>query len=340
MAKKELTEVMVVSPELQKSLNILQAFKAQVDLVGQNCQQIMIVDETSLAIGTQNLSKANNLLTSIEDKRVEIKAPYLESGKLIDSTAKSLSEQLAKGIKHIKDQVGSWEKKRLAEAEAKQAEIDQKLAQKALADKVEADRKDAIRAYIRDKATPNLHKMYSECTTITICDEKLQAITKNYKPREYFAEFADEAYQLRDNYIALIKTKREQLGSAQTMSESEIELALEKESIAIEKANMLLRENELKSKEEAAAKEKEQKEAAELAEAEKQRLAAEAELNKTKGIRYTWGFDLHDIKSVPLDWLTLDETKIKEWLKSNKDRLKDGEIVDGVRFIKKMGVSS
>src|SRR6185369_15374581 len=118
MTKKQ-TEVMVVSAELQKNIDTLQAFKAQVDLIGSNCQQIIIVDETTLSIGQQNLSKANNLLTSIEDKRVATKAPYLESGKIIDFTAKSLSEELIKGIKHIKEQVTEWEKKRLAEAAAK-----------------------------------------------------------------------------------------------------------------------------------------------------------------------------------------------------------------------------
>lgn len=341
MKKTKNTEaVMVITPNLQKNIDILQAFKSQVDVIGKNCQQIQVVDEITLGIGQQNLSKANNLLTSIEEKRVAIKAPYLESGKLIDSTAKILSEELSKGIKHIKDQVAEWEKKRLAEAGAKQAEIDKELAEKQAADKAEEDRKAIIRAYIKDKATPTLQKMYADCTSIIVCDEKLVTIENNYKSREYFAEYANEAYQLRDNYIELIKAKKVQLAAAATMSDAEIKLALEKEAIAIEKANMLLRESELKAKEETTRLDKEAKEAAELAETEKQRLAQEAELNRTKGIRYTWTFELSDIKAVPLDWLTLDEAKIKEWLKLNKSDLKDGDIMDGVKFIKRMGVNS
>jgi len=160
MAKKNTEEVMVVSPELQKNLDILQAFKQQVDIVGTNCQQIQVVDDTSLAVGQQNLSKANNLLTSIEEKRAIIKAPYWDAGKLIDKTAKDLSEELSKGIKHIKDQVAAWEKKRQDEEKAKQDEIDRQLAEKAELDRKEQERKDKIRSYIRDKATPLLQKMY------------------------------------------------------------------------------------------------------------------------------------------------------------------------------------
>lgn len=340
MTKKSNTEVMTVSLKLQADLDILQAFKSQVDIVGLNLQQIVVIDETSLAVCQQNLSKANNLLNSIEEKRVLIKDPYFQSGKLIDSTAKILSEELVAGIKKAKDQVAAWEKARIAEAKAKQDEIDRQLAEKAAVDKAEQERKDNIRAYIRDKATPLLQKMYADCTTVEICSQKLQSIEKNYKPKEFFEEYVGEAYELRDNYINLIKAKKKQLEKASTMSDAEVELALEKEAIAVQKANMALREAELKAKEQEAEDKKNAKDAEEAAEKEKQRLSAEAELNRTKGIRFTWVFELADIKSVPLDWLTLDEAKVKEWIKSNKNDLKDGDIFDGVKFIKKMGVSA
>jgi len=175
---------------------------------------------------------------------------------------------------------------------------------------------------------------------VSICDQKLDAIAKNYKDKAFFQEFYEEGFQLRDNYINLIKAKKEQLATANTMSEAEIEIAMEKERIAVEKANMALREAELKAKEEAAENEKKAKESELAAAQEKQRLAAEAELNKTRNIRYTWKHELYDIKAVPLEWLTLDEEKVKAYIKANKDKLVDGDIVDGVKFIKNMSVAS
>ncbi|MFA7289593.1 MAG: hypothetical protein WC055_12020 [Melioribacteraceae bacterium] len=340
MAKKEDEEVIVVSAELQKNLDILQAFKAQVEEMSTNCMQIQIVDDTSLAVAQQNLSKVNALLTNTKNKITSIRKPYNDELKQIAAIGSTLTEPLEKAVEYLKIGVGEWEKKRLAEAAEKQAKIDQELAQKRALEQAEEDRKAKIRAYISEKSSPLLKKMYSDCTSVEICDKNLLSIANNYKPREFFQEFADEAYELKDNYVNLIKTKKEQLLSADQMSEAEIELALERERIAIEKNNMLLREAELKSKEEAARLEKEKKESEEKAAIEKQRLADEAEANKTRGIRYTWGFEINDIKAVPLDWLTLDEVKVKERLKSNKDGLKDGDIVDGVKFLKKMGVSS
>lgn len=340
MAKKDNTEVMTVSPKLQADLDILQAFKSQVDIVGLNLQQIIVTDETSLAVCQQNLSKANNLLNSIEEKRVLIKDPYFQSGKLIDSTAKTLSEELVAGIKKAKDQVAAWEKARIAEAKAKQDEIDRQLAEKAATDKLEQERKDNIRAYIRNKATPLLQKMYADCITVEICSQKLQSIEKNYKPKDFFEEYVGEAYELRDNYINLIKAKKEQLEKTSTMSDAEIEFSFKQEKLAIDKANLEMAQRELDAEKERINNEKKAKDAELEAEKEKQCVVAEAELNKTKGIRSNWKIELVDATKLPKEWIQMNDSVVKEYLKENKESLKDGQIINGVKFYKEISVSA
>lgn len=340
MAKKDKTEVMVVSPDLQKNIDILQAFKAKVDVIGKNCQQIKVVDETSLAVGQQNLAKANNLLTTIESKRKLIKEPYLEAGKLIDSTAKSLSEELSKGISHIKAEVAEWEKNRLAEQAEKQTAINKELEEKRLAAELEEKRKADIRQYINEKAVPVLKSMYEKCISVQACDDQLAIIEKNYKSREFFQEFADEAYQIRDSYIDLIKAKKQQLLVADMLSDEEKAILLEKEKIGLQKANLAIQEAELKAKEEAARLEKEKEEQEALAAAEKERLVEEANLSKTKGIRYTWDYEVVNKKDVPTDWLMVDPAEIKQYIQQFKESLRDGQTVYGIRFFKKMGVTA
>lgn len=97
-----------VITQAKSGLKEIEILKSQIDEIGKNCQQIKVTDEVTLAIGQQNLSKANNMLTLVEDKRKTIKQPYLDAGKLVDNTAKSLTEELNKGIGHIKTQVGNW----------------------------------------------------------------------------------------------------------------------------------------------------------------------------------------------------------------------------------------
>lgn len=63
----------------------------------------------------------------------------------------------------------------------------------------------------------------------------------------------------------------------------------------------------------------------------------ETKINK---IRKTWDFELVDIKKVPIQWLTIDENKVKEYLSISKDILKDGEVINGVKFFQKTGISA
>ena len=206
---------------LQKDLQSLTILKSEIDKIGANCQQIQVVDDSTLAVAQQNLSKAANIASTIEAKRKLIKQPYLDGGKLVDSTAKTLTEGLEKGVAHIKSQIASWEKKRLAEA----AEAQRKL------------------------------------------EEDLAALTVN-----------------------------------STTADTETLSILATEA----KANLDLN------------------------------LAA----TKTKGIRYTWDFEVADFNLVPKEWLMVDDSKVKEFIRDTKDDLRDGQVYAGIKFVKKMGVTA
>jgi hypothetical protein len=46
--------------------------------------------------------------------------------------------------------------------------------------------------------------------------------------------------------------------------------------------------------------------------------------------RKVWKFELVDITQVPVEWLLLDEAKVKEWIKTQE--LKDGDKHQGIKF--------
>jgi len=184
MAKKNETEVMAISPELQKNIDIILSLKSQVDEIGLNCLQIKIVDDSSLSVAQQNLRKANDIAKSIEDKRKAIKEPYLQAGKLIDKTCADLTDAIEKGIAHIKNEVKGWETKRQEESKKAQAEIEAKLKAQQAAAEAEANRKAEIQKYISEKAIPQLKKLYAACLSVKDCDAATNVINTNFKPRE------------------------------------------------------------------------------------------------------------------------------------------------------------
>lgn len=63
------------------------------------------------------------------------------------------------------------------------------------------------------------------------------------------------------------------------------------------------------------------------------KIAEIEDVAPTKGIRTNWTFEVIDISQVPLKYLMVDEKKIKEYIKENKDKLTDGLVVKGIKFL-------
>lgn len=335
-----MSKELALLPNLTKELNVITELKAQIDIMGTQCLQIKVVDDSTLSIAQQNLSKATQMVNFIEEKRVIIKEPYLASGKFIDKTCKDLTEKLLSGTLHLKTEVRNWETARLAEAKAKQDEIDRKAAEDRQKIQEDIDRKQKIQDYINEKAIPALIRLVENCSSIEKCDFALNNIENAYKPREFFQEFSDHAYSVRDNYIAIIKTKKLQLEYADTMSDEQKELAKEKEEIALAKAKMEEREAKIKEAEDKIIADSMAKELELTLRAEKDKIANEALMSKTKNVRYTWKFELVDKTQLKPEWITLDEAAVKEYIKGRKDILNDGETINGIKFYKEMSVVS
>lgn len=332
MAKsKENTELAVISPDLKKNLEIIQSLKLTVDEIGLNCMQIKVMDESTLSIGQQNLSKANQIAKSIEEKRKAIKAPYLDAGKLIDKTCNDLVAQVEKGIEHIKLEIKNWEEAKRSKEKEAQDEIERQLAETRALQEADEARKKEITDYINLKALPNLKHYYNTAITAELCDKNVEFIEKNFPPASRFKEFAQQAFELRDQYINLIKTKKQQFAS---VSAAELELIKQKEALELEKAKLAEKEAELKAIEEKAAALKLQQEAEANALAEKEKLQAQAELEKTKNVRSVWRYEIENKMAIPMDWLVLDDSKVKEYIKQNKDVLRDGQWINGIKFYK------
>ena len=339
MAKKD-TSLIQITPQLKKNLDIISTFKSQVEEICNNCTQIQVVDETSLSVAQQNLSKTNSLLKVVEDKIKLIRKPYNDELAMISDVGSTLTEPLKMTVRYLKSSVEAWEKKRLAEEAEKQAAIDRKLAEIKAAEEAETSRIQKIRDYINNKAIPVLKNCYSKCLSIEECDVQLKFIEDKYPKEEFFQEFTQEAMQLKDTYIDLIKSKKEQLSSAANMSAEELLIIKKQEELALQQANIEAEKKALELEKERLEAEKRAKLEEEAALAEKQRLADEAEMNKTKGVRYTWKVEISNTEELPYEWICLNESAIKEWMKERKVDLKDGQVVCGVRFFKKMGVAS
>ncbi len=56
-------------------------------------------------------------------------------------------------------------------------------------------------------------------------------------------------------------------------------------------------------------------------------------------VRRPWTFEVVDINLVPKEFLMVDESKVKEYLKANSDSLEDGKVVNGIKYYKDLKVT-
>ncbi len=77
----------------------------------------------------------------------------------------------------------------------------------------------------------------------------------------------------------------------------------------------------------------------EEAKAEIESAVEETPIETISKIRRHWSFEVVDVSLVPLHFLMVDESKIKAYMKANQDTLKDGEVINGIKYYKGIGVT-
>lgn len=319
MAKKSNTDVVVITPELQSAIDKFSAVKSQIDAIGADLLTIKITDASTLSVAQQNLSKANDLVKLVDEKRKGIKEKPLRECQTIDEAAKYITKTVLEGIASVKQQVVNWETERLKKEQEKKAELEAKIT---------AEQPDDVKneieiiKYINNKAVPSLNKFYEASTTPELCDKHYNIIEANYKPQEFFGNHSKLAYDLKEAYLTLIMAKKIHLEGDERGSFKVVNAKKVADNIVLFAKSL---ERGLTG---AAVKE------------ELEQLETESALNKTKNIRYNWKFELVDASKLTPDWTALNESVVKEYLKENKESLKDGEVINGVKFYKEISATA
>lgn len=192
-----MTEIQLRNDEVAQ----FEALKKQSQQIAGNCSQLTVTDSTSLAVATQNLSKAKTFIREIEKLRKETKDPYLKAGQQIDALAKSMSspieQALAKGEKAI------LEFNRIEEEKAKK---EQQRIQNI---------KNDILAYSYEA-----QKEFDLTSNEQELDKAYEYYVKNFPGEERWFEFNDEAQNMRVMLRDACKQKHIQLTTPKEADET------------------------------------------------------------------------------------------------------------------------
>ncbi|MGI4776908.1 MAG: hypothetical protein ACRYGA_02125 [Janthinobacterium lividum] len=213
-----------------------------------------------LDVAKKDRAEVRLLRTSLEKKRVELKAPALERSRLIDAEAKALTAELEALEKPIDDQIKAEERRK----EVEKAAREQAERQAAAAIQV---RIDAIRAFAMIPAGVKAASIQVSIDNLKVIEVTLEA----------FGERGGEAAQAKAQTLGRLD---EMLDGAREFEAEQARLVAEREELARQRAEQEQREKA--ERERVAAEQKAQAErlAAERAAFEKEQAAARAEAKK------------------------------------------------------------
>jgi hypothetical protein len=297
-------------------------YKANAEKFAEECKHIEIVDETTLAMADQKLSKAHDVKKQVEALHKERKAPFHEIGKFIDEQKNAI-------VSMIDDAINYGKQKKLEYAKVLEEKKKEELARIAAEEHRIFTLKNKIISY--ENEAINAINQCNDQESLTACSQKYLG---GFPEDSTWQEFVQEAKDMALRILEVGKARRA------FITEQEILKASQDEA-----SKQLAEANRIKAEQDAQRQQLELRERAiaEAQEAERIRLeneakAKEVEAQKVKGTTSTMKFEVNDFSKVPDEFKALDEVKVRAWLKENKHAIKSGDIHHGLKFYLDSGI--
>lgn len=298
-------------------------------------KEFQITDRASLQLFVQKVSDANKVTNMLEQKRKQLKEPYLQSGKMIDTAAKEISEELEKAIVEAKTRMIT-EEKRIAKEEKEEADRLAKEAEKKIdTSKAKLEAGHNSLKFIADYKLKAVQALGEAFTMDALKAAHMEFIHLDKFPSiESFGEYAKEGKAMFDE---LVKFKNDQKIAVEQIEKAvaagdkrkalQLQQACQMRVIDVEEAtNQQVEEKVQETTEEF------------VVEAQTTNAIVAAQQSPSKStvtLVKTWDWELIDIDHVRKEWLCPDPEPIKQFIKDNKDTagvLTDGCEIDGIRF--------
>lgn len=278
------TEITTIKSATEARFEIIKKEALQIAL---QCKSAKVTDEITLGMASQIASKANQLSKAIDAKREEIKKPYLEAGRTIDTIAKSVLTPLSEGIEAIKKELRAWNEK--------QAEIarQQEIENTKISAKLQA---------INSQLTVKVNN----CKNPQSCQDLIDSIGVNFPALETFGKYAEQAKEMKDRYIQLLRLRKATTEASNVLEQNKIANDTHNTIVSIEANAMTI--------------------------STKQEIIAESITPTKSKTRKTWKFEVVDEVVLPREFCSADEVKIRKYMNDNKDTFGNEKIVAGVRF--------
>ncbi len=330
-------EITIYKPEQVAVAFGSEKLKAQAAQIAEQCNEIIIVDDSSLAIAQQLLTSANKTVALIEKTRKTLKQPFIDMGNKIQTVAKELSEEIEEAVKSGKEKILAYNTAQEAKKKIEQEKLEEQAREAERTAALDRERIKTITDWIKD-----FEQITVDEINVAETAEDLGTIFKNkiktFPEDKFFEEFLTDAKAALDRVKAAGKARKTYVDKLATVDAGKAAELKRKEE---KRQDIINRDIALKAEtlEEKAA------EAIESVDTQKDLTMAEVTGNsvalaneKVSGITKRWAFKIVDMNKVPRGFLKVDEPGIRKWMNDNKEMLNDGEVIDGIEYFIEKGV--
>lgn len=291
----------VTTTSNEQGLAEFNKLKASIDEQIKNLSLIKVIDETSQAVANQQLSKAKQLVKQVTEAHALVKEEALRFCQSADKAKREMITPLDSAMNLTETELLTYNRK--VEAD-KKAEIERLEAEQEVLRKEAEDAKQALITQMQE----------FEARAFNLINEAINPPQLSSVYTMYIQEFPalyDVAIKERISKLGKAKLDAIQngsIGNLQIYQDMYCEYTGTRiEIVAPEIAQPKFDAIEIK----------------------KSVIEHSA---PASNIKKTWTFEIMNLTEVPLEFLMPDESKIKAYIKDNKEKLVDGNIVCGIKF--------
>ncbi len=275
---------------------------------------IQVIDETSLAVANQQLSKAKQFENFIDEARLLIQEKEFKFCKEVNAKAKVLAVPLETSQKEMKDKILTYTK---AEQIRKQRELEE-IAKK---------QKEVEQEQLRLQQEENNKAIKLQEDIVKFESQGFNAIHTAKTMEELSTAYTTFVLSFPKEYGDVVLGRIKSLGVAKAKMLSP-DVTADKNEVARSYNEVYATVTGTEVKIEAKVIETPLAVVTALEEQKQNIIIQSAPTN----IRKNWDWEVDDIRAVPIEWLMVDEKKVDEWKKQNKETLIEGVIHGGIRF--------
>lgn len=326
--REELVNELKTTPALISAGDLTEKFTEiieTIDTIEQQSKMVKVTSDEELVIAENQYANIGEVLKRLDNKRALIKAPYFNTGKVIDSYARMIREKLESAKKRYNTNITSYKSIQRAAAIAKAEAEEKKQKELEAKKKAQLDNINRIYEMVIAKlyggsysAKNGERKQADGCKTKEECIALLQGVQENFKPEnfDYHVEYAEDVF---NKMIITISEAAQKIVAGKNKAEEEIQQAKEK------------------AREEAEEQRKKQEKVIEKESRTALKEVKEEVKEAGRGLRATLRYNIVNSDKLDREFLSPDPKKIANYMAMHRDKIKEEikegkQRVDGLEF--------